>query len=86
LEVSNACNRGLDAAQKQDIAAALEQAKKWRKIALASYNELGTIPLEIGSSTITTKKAIAAMDAGNLEEAVSNFRHCKQKLDDEIAY
>jgi hypothetical protein len=84
LEVSDACNKGLEAAQKKDTAAALEQAKKGRKIALDSYKEISTMPMEIGSSTM--KKAIAALEANNLDEAVANFTHCKQKMDDEIAY
>ena len=84
LDVSNACNKGLEAAQKKDTAAALEQAKIARKIAHESQKELSTMPMEISSST--TKKAIVALEAGNLDEAVANLTHCKQKMDDEIAY
>jgi hypothetical protein len=84
LETTDACTKGLDAAQKGDTAAALEQAKIGRKISLESYKELSTMPMEIGSSD--TKKAIAALEAGNLEEAKTLFTHCKAKMLDEIDY
>ena len=84
LEVTDACTKGLDAAQKKDTTAALEQAKIGRKFALESYKELSTMPMEIGSSDM--KKAIAALEAGKLDEATPLFEHCKKKLDEEIAY
>ena len=84
LEVTDACTKGLEAAQKKDVAAALEQAKIGRKMALESYKELSTMPMEIGSSDM--KKAIAALEAGNLDEATPLFEHCKKKLDEEIVY
>ena len=84
IEVADACGKGLDAAQKKDTAAALEQAKIGRKTALESYKELSTMPMEIGSSDM--KKAIAALEAGNLDEATPLFAHCKQKLEEEIVY
>ena len=45
IEVTDACTKGLDAAQKKDIPAALEQAKLGRKFALESYKELSTMPM-----------------------------------------
>ncbi|MDD5037315.1 MAG: hypothetical protein PHE55_21520 [Methylococcaceae bacterium] len=84
LEVTDACTKGLDAAQKKDTAAALEQAKIGRKVALASYKELSTMPMEVGSSDM--KKAIAALEAGKVDEAVPLFEHCKNKMQEEIAY
>lgn len=84
VEVQQACAKGLDAAQKGDAAAALENAKTGRKLALTSYKELSTMPMEIGSSSM--KKAITALEAGNLAEATPLFEHCKTKLDEEIAY
>jgi hypothetical protein len=84
LEVQAACTQGLEAAQKGDKAAALEQAKKGRKIALDSYKEISTMPMEIGSSSM--KKALAAIDADKLAEAIPEFEHCKKKMDDEVAY
>lgn len=84
LEVQAACSKGLEAAQKGDTAAALEQAKIGRKLALASYKEISTMPMEIGSTTM--KKAIAALEANNLPEAVPEFEHCKTKMDEEYAY
>lgn len=84
LEVQAACTKGLDAAQKGDTAAALEQAKIGRKLALASYKEISTMPMEVGSSTM--KKAIALLEAGNCPESVAEFQHCKTKMDEEYAY
>jgi len=84
VEVQQACAAGLEAANKGDAAAALENAKTGRKIALASYKELSTMPMEIGSSDM--KKALAALDAGNLKDSIPLFEHCKSKLDEEVAY
>ena len=84
VETTEACTKGLEAAEKGDTAAALEFAKTGRKISLESYKELSTMPMEIGSSTM--KKAIAALEAGNLAEAKENFALCKKKLLDEIDY
>jgi hypothetical protein len=84
LEVTDACTKGLEAAKKGDTAAALEQAKTGRKIALASYKELSTMPMEVGSADM--KKAIAVLEAGNVAESVPLFEHCKAKMNDEIAY
>jgi hypothetical protein len=84
VETTEACTKGLEAAEKGDTAAALEFAKAGRKVSLESYKELSTMPMEIGS--MTTKKAIAALEAGNLAEAKENLAHCKKKLVDEIDY
>lgn len=84
LETTDACTKGLEAAEKGDAAGAMEQAKIGRKVSLESYKELSTMPMEIGSSD--TKKAIAALEANNLEEAKTLFAHCKQKMLDEIDY
>ncbi len=84
LEVTDSCTKGLEAALKGDSAAALENAKSGRKVALASYKELSTMPMEIGSSTM--KKAIAAIEGGKLNEAIAEFEHCKKKMEEEIAY
>lgn len=81
---TEACTKGLEAIEKGDTAAALEFAKTGRKVALESYKELSTMPMEIGSSTM--KKAIAALEAGNVAEAKENFEHCKKKMLDEIDY
>lgn len=84
IEVADACGKGLEAAQKNDATAALEQAKVGRKLALESYKELSTMPMEIGSSTM--KQAIAALEAGKLNDATPLFEHCKKKLEEEIVY
>jgi hypothetical protein len=84
VESHQLCIKGLEAAQKGDTAAALESAKTARKISIASYKELSTMPMEIASST--TKKAIIALEAGNTAEAITELQHCKDKLDSEIEY
>ena len=84
LESADGCTKALEAAEKGDTAGALELAKSVRKVSLESYKELSTMPMEIASST--SKKAVAALEAGNLAEAKENLAHCKQKTLDEIAY
>lgn len=84
VETQQACTKGLEAAQKGDAAAALEQAKAARKISIASYKEISTMPMEVASST--TKKAIAALEAGNLAEATTELQHCKEKMDSEVDF
>jgi hypothetical protein len=84
VETQTACTKGLEAAQKGDTAAALEQAKIGRKTALESYKEISTMPMEIGSSSM--KKAIIALEEGKVAESVEFFKHCKEKMDSEIEY
>lgn len=84
VESQQACTKALEAAQKGDTATALEQTKLGRKISIASYKEISTMPMEIASST--TKKAIPLLEAGNLPEAITELQHCKEKLDSEIDY
>ncbi|SMF97440.1 hypothetical protein SAMN02949497_0469 [Methylomagnum ishizawai] len=84
VEVQQSCTKALEAAQKGDTAAALESAKAARKTAVASYKEISTMPMEVGSST--TKKAIAALEANNTAEAITELQHCKEKLDSEVDY
>ncbi|MGY6217409.1 hypothetical protein ACW73L_19820 [Methylolobus aquaticus] len=84
VETQEACAKGLEAAEKGDTATALEMAKKGRKIALESYKEISTMPMEIGSSTM--KKAIISLEEGKVAESVEHFKHCKEKMDSEIDY
>ena len=84
VDVQQNCAKALEAAQKGDTSAAMESAKTARKIAVTSYKELSTMPMEVGSST--TKKAITALEANNTAEAVTELQHCKEKLDSEVDY
>jgi len=84
VETQEICTKGLEAAEKGDTAAALEFAKKGRKVALESYKEISTMPMEIGSSTM--KKAIIALEEGKVAESVEYFKHCKEKMDGEVEY
>jgi len=84
VEVQQGCTKALEAAQKGDTAAAMDLTKATRKTAVASYKEISTMPMEIGSST--TKKALNAFDANNAAEAITELERCKQKLDEEVAY
>lgn len=84
VESQQACTKALEAAQKGDAATALEQTKIGRKISIASYKEISTMPMEIASST--TKKAIPLLEAGNLPEAIAELQHCKEKMDSEVDY
>jgi len=84
VETQEICTKGLEAAEKGDTAAALEFAKKGRKVALESYKEISTMPMEIGSSTM--KKAIIALEEGKVAESEKYFKHCKEKMDGEVEY
>ncbi len=84
VESQQLCIKALDAANAGDTAVALENAKQARKISLASYKELSTMPMEIASSS--SKKAIASLEAGNTAEAITELQHCKEKLTTEIEY
>lgn len=84
VETYDLCTKGLEAAQKGDKDAALESAKKARKISLDSYKEISTMPMEIAAMSM--KKALAAIDSGNLAGSVPEFEHCVGKLKTEIDY
>jgi len=84
VESHQLCIKALDAAKAGDTATALDNAKQARKLSLASYKELSTMPMEIASST--SKKAIIALEAGNTAEAITELEHCKDKLTTEIEY
>ena len=84
METYECCSKGLEAAQKGDKDTALENAKQGRKVSLASYKEISTMPMEIASGSM--KKAIAALEAGNVADSVKEFEHCKGKLTEEIDY
>lgn len=84
VELQQACAKALEAAQKGDAAAALEQTKAGRKIAIDSFKERNNMPMEVGSQT--TKKALSELDAGNLPGAITELEHCKSKMDSEVEY
>ncbi len=84
VESHQLCSKALDAANAGDTAAALENARQARKVSLASYKELSTMPMEIASSS--SKKAINSLEAGNVADAITELQHCKDKLTSEIEY
>ena len=84
VETFDLCTKGLEAAKKGDKDAALQNAKQARKISLNSYKEISTMPMEIASSSM--KKALAALDSGDVAASVPEFEHCVTKLTDEIDY
>jgi len=84
VESHAACVKALDAAQKGEKEVALEQTKIARKISIESYKEISTMPMEVASST--TKRAIVAITADNMDDAIAELKHCKEKLDSEIDY
>ena len=84
VETYNFCKAGFEAAQKGDKATALENTKQARKISIASYKEISTMPMEIASSS--TKKALASLEADKIAESVPDLEHCVRKLTDEIDY
>ena len=84
VETYDLCVKGLEAAQKGDKDAALENTKKARKISIESYKEISTMPMEIAA--MSTKKALAAIDSWNVAGAVPELEHCVGKLKSEIDY
>lgn len=84
VETYDLCTKALEAAKKGDKDATLESTKQARKISITSYKEISTMPMEIASSS--TKKALAALDAGDVAGAIPHLEHCTGKLADEIDY
>jgi hypothetical protein len=84
VDTFDLCTKGLDAAQKGDKDAALDNAKKARKISLDSYKEISTMPMEIAAMSM--KKALAAIDSGNVAGSIPEFEHCVGKLKTEIDF
>ncbi len=84
VEVQKLSQQSLDALKSGNKDAALESAKQGRKLAVESYKEKSTMPMQVASGSL--KGAIASLEAGNLPEATTQVEHALGKLNEEIDY
>lgn len=83
-EVHKAAQTALEAAKAGNKDAAVEAANQGRKLAVASFKEKSTMPMQVASSYM--KEALALLEAGNLNEAVPKLEHVIEKCGEEIDY
>ncbi|QSA97718.1 hypothetical protein [Methylococcus sp. EFPC2] len=84
VEVFKFSQQSAEAIKQGNQSAALDAAKQGRKLAVESYKEKSTMPMQVSSGSL--KEAIAALEANNLPEAGSKVEHAIQKLNEEIEY
>lgn len=84
VEVLNASKAALDAAKQSNKDLCLENAKKGRKLAIDSYKEKSTMPMQISSSRL--KAAIASLEAGQMAEAIPPLEEVVKEVSEEIEY
>ncbi|MFO1418684.1 MAG: hypothetical protein U1E83_08435 [Methylotetracoccus sp.] len=84
MEVYTATQKALDAAKAGDKAAALENAKQGRKLAIESYKEKSTMPMQVASGTL--KSALASIEGDKLAEAIPELEHGMAKLQEDVDY
>jgi hypothetical protein len=83
-EVYKLSQTALEAAKAGNKDSALESAKQGRKLAVESYKEKSTMPMQVASSSL--KEAVALLEAGNTGEAVPKIQHVIEKFQEEIDY
>jgi hypothetical protein len=83
-EVYKATQTALEAAKAGNKDAALESANQGRKLAVTSFKEKSTMPMQIASSYL--KEAVALLEAGNMGEAIPKLEHVITKCGEEIDY
>jgi hypothetical protein len=84
VEVQKFSQQALDALKAGNKDAALESTKQGRKLAVESYKEKSTMPMQVASGSL--KSAIAALEGGNLTEATTEVEHALAKLNEEVDY
>ena len=84
VEVSKLTQQALDAAKQGNKDAALASANEARKVAVASYKEKSTMPMQNGSSRL--KAAVASLEGGNTAEAVTPLEETVKIMNDEIDF
>jgi len=83
-EVYQATQVALDAAKAGNKDGALEASLKGRKLAVTSFKEKSTMPMQVAASGL--KEAIAALDSGKVDGAVAPLEHTIEKLKEEVEY
>jgi DNA-binding FadR family transcriptional regulator len=84
VEVHKFSQQALEAIKQGDKDTALSAAKQGRKLAVESYKEKSTMPMQVSSGSL--KEAIAALEANNMADASGKVEHALQKLGEEIDY
>lgn len=84
MEVHKAATEALEAAKAGNKDGALQAAIQGRKLAVASFKEKSTMPMQVAAGGL--KDAIAAIDGGKVDGAVAPLEHTLQKLNEEIDY
>lgn len=84
VEVQKFSQQALDALKAGNKDAALDSAKQGRKLAVESYKEKSTMPMQVASGSL--KSAIASLEGGNLPEATTEVEHALAKLNEEVDY
>ncbi|AAU91593.1 hypothetical protein [Methylococcus capsulatus] len=84
VEVFNASKAALEAAKQSNKDLCLENAKKARKLAIDSYKEKSTMPMQLSSSRL--KSVINSLEAGQVTEAVAPLEEVVKEVGDEVEY
>ncbi|CAI8735063.1 hypothetical protein [Methylocaldum szegediense] len=85
LEVQKATQSALDAAKQGNKDAALDSAKLARKLAVASYKEKSTMPMQNSSSRL--KAVIAELEnGGQTTAAVNSLEEVVKLINEEVEY
>ena len=84
VEVSKLSQQALDAAKQGNKDAALSAANEARKVAISSYKEKSTMPMQNGSSRL--KAAVISLEGGNTAEAVAPLEETVKIMNEEIDF
>lgn len=84
VEVFQASEKALDAAKQGNKDVALENTKVGRKLAIESFKEKSTMPMQVASGSL--KGALLSIEDGKLDEAIPQIEHALAKLNEEITY
>lgn len=84
VEVSKLTTQALEALNQGNKDNALTAAKEARKLAVESYKDKSTMPMQNGSSRL--KAAVTALEGGNLEAAKTPLEETHKLMLDEIEY
>lgn len=84
VEVQKFSQQALEALKAGNKDAALDSVKQGRKLAVESYKEKSTMPMQVASGSL--KSALNALDTGNMAEATTQVEHALSKLNEEVDY
>ncbi|MDF9392574.1 MULTISPECIES: hypothetical protein [Methylococcus] len=84
VEVLNASKAALEAAKQSNKELCMENAKKARKLAIDSYKEKSTMPMQMSSSRL--KAVIGSLEAGQIAETVAPLEEVVKEVGAEVEY